>query len=714
MPQALVLLQHPTALNPTANASQAQGTPDPLEDNAANDAIEQNLVGYIKGCYEEARAFRQREGINDDLLAALRSVRGEYDPLTLSDIKQFGGSEIYARITANKVRTIAAMLREVYTASDRPWALTPTSEPTLDTQDLTDAVNAEMQAEMAELQQAGTTVDALTILRRREQVREQIAATRAKLAADAALERENYLDDFLQQGGFYQALWDFLLDLCTFPFAVIKGPTVRYANRLAWKNGQPTLERKPVLEWSRRSPFDVYFAPWSRNVQDGYVIDVQRVTRANLEALKGLPSYNTARIQEVLDNDPATYREWHEYIETERANLEDRQPDNWGTSSHAVDRPYSMIEFHGAVSTKLLREWGMSSKDAPPNAPDVQVVAYLISNVVIGVRKNPHPLGTKPFYVDSLERVPGSLYGLGVPGLINDIQAAGNATLRALVNNMAISSGPQVGINADRMKDGDTNYKLWPWRVWPFVDSVYGAQNSGSVPVQFFQPESNAEELLAVFEKFLDMADSFSSLPRLVSGDVTGAATLGRSASGISMVMNAANRTVKQVVTSIDNTVVTPLIEDLNVYVSLLDPDAPTDGDINVIARGATELVEREALRQRRLEFLQITDNPVDMQLTGPGGRFEILREIARDLKLPADKVFAGAAAATAKFGAAAPLPPGASPAPGGQPSPGGQPAPGQAIPMPPQANQTPQPSNLPSVPQPPAPAQGMMQPSTT
>lgn len=684
---ALVMLAHPTALNQTANAAQAQGVVPPEELSASDETLNQNLATYIKGCFEEARAFRQREGINDNLLAALRSIRGEYDPQTLADIKAFGGSEIYARITANKVRTIAAMLREVYTASDRPWGLSPTAEPDVNAPDIAAAVDTEMQAELLELQQAGAKVDPITLLQRREQIREQIVGTRQKLAADAALERENYLDDYLQQGGFYGALWDFLLDLATFPFAVIKGPTVRYANRLVWQNGRPSLQRKPVLEWARRSPFDVYFAPWSREVQDGYVIDVQRVTRANLEALKGLPSYNTAKIEEVLDTDPDRYRVWHEYVETQRANLEDRQPETWGTTSHAVDRPYTMIEFHGAVSTKLLREWGMPSKDAPPNAPDIQVVAYLIADVVIGVRKNPHPLGNKPFYVDSLERVPGSLYGLGVPGLINDIQAAGNATLRALINNMAISSGPQVGINADRLKDGDTNYKLWPWRVWPFQDSVYGAQNSGAVPVQFFQPDSNAEELLQVFEKFLDMADTFSALPRLVSGDVTGAATLGRSASGISMVMNAANRTVKQVVTSIDNTVVTPLIEDLNIYVSLLDPEAPTDGDINVIARGANELVEREALRQRRLEFLQITGNPIDMQLTGPGGRFEILREIARDLQLPADKVFAGASAATARINAPAPMAP-------GQPPAQGQPPQGQAGgPLPPQANQAPMPA---------------------
>jgi len=714
MANAIVHLARPTLLTPSS-ASSAIPAPDASidEDTASNTAIADNLVGYVRGCFEEAREFRQREGINDSLLAALRSVRGEYDNETMAGIKEYGGSEIYARISANKVRAVAAMLREVYTSTDRPWALSPTSVPNINAPDINDAVVAQIKAEILELTQAGQQPDPMVILQRRQQLREQLLQARQELAADAAKDREDYLDDYLQKGGFYDAFWDFLLDLATFPFAVLKGPSVQYGNELSWSNNAPTLVNKPQLKWERASAFDVYFAPWSRVAQDGYILHYQQITRATLQSLKGLPSYNTKEIDAVLDLPVESFKEWLEYVETERANLEDHLAPSWYSTSKAIDRPYPMLEFHGPVSTKLLREWGMKEKDAPTDGNDIEIVAYLIGTHVIGVRKNPHPLGKKPFYVDSFERVPGSLYGLGVPGLIEDIQGVGNATLRALVNNMAIASGPQVGVNSDRMKDGDQNVKLWPWKVWSFEESLLGNGNQ-QVPMQFFQPESNAQELMEVFGKFMDMADTFSSLPRLASGDVTGAATLGRSAAGLSTVMNAANRTIKQVVTSIDNNVLKLVIEDLNVYVTLLNTDAPLDGDLDVIARGATELLEREALRQRRLEFLNVTNNPSDMALIGPGGRFEILREIARDLQLPIDKVFAGAAGAVNKLSMS---PPGAIPA-GGAPGaldPSGGPAPGS--PTPPGAQPSPPGQQAPNPAPPgapaPVPSQGMMRSSS-
>ncbi|MCJ5381404.1 hypothetical protein LPI49_29095, partial [Klebsiella pneumoniae] len=36
-----------------------------------------------------------------------------------------------------------------------------------------------------------------------------------------------------------------------------------------------------------------------------------------------------------------------------------------------------------------------------------------------------------------------------------------------------------------------------------------------------------------------------------------------------------------------------------------------------------------------RIEFLNVTNNPVDQQLVGLEGRFHLLREVARDLGMP-------------------------------------------------------------------------------
>lgn len=617
-----------------------QALPTPEEPSPSEASLEGTIAGYIRACFEEARNHRNTHGVDERMLQSLRAMRGQYPDAILNDIKQFGGSQVYARITATKVRGVAALLREIYTASDRPWMLDSSPSPEVPGDSIDTTVMQVLEAEIAELQAMGGTATEEQLYARKTALRQQLTEAQRKSAQDEAKSRENVLDDILVEGGFYNALWEFLLDLATFPFAIIKGPVVRMRQRLVWKDGKPSTERKPMMEWQRRSPFDVYFAPWATNVNEGYVIDYMRTSRRDLQALIGLPSYNDAAIREVLDADASTIKTWCDYVESQRADLELRSSDTDTGSSPAVDRLLPMLEFNGAVSAQLAIDWGMTKDLAPNPDEDIEVTAYLVGNKVVGMRKNPHPQGKKGFYIDSFERVPGSIVGNSVPDLIEDVQQVGNATLRALVNNLAIASGPMGYINEDRLATNDANAdKLWPWKMFRMTDSEMG--NDSRPPVEFFQPNANAQELLTVYERMLQMADEFSSLPRYMQGsmNVGGA---GRTASGLSMLMDAANRTIKQTVASVDANIIEPVVSDLNVYVALTRPDLTTTGDINVVARGAIELVQRETLRMRRLEFLNITNNPMDGQLLGPQGRGNILKEVAKDLGLPSDQVMVG------------------------------------------------------------------------
>ena len=634
------------------------------------------LAGYVRKCFEASKTSRQTNGIDDRMLMALRAMRGEYDPQTLADIKQFGGSEVYARITASKVRGTSALLREIYTSADRPYALEPTPVPHLPGEDAMAAVETLIAAEVAEAQAMGAPVPEEVIAKRRTDLRAQILEAQQKLAMDALRTREAAIDDILWEGGFYTALWDFLGDIACFPYAVLKGPVVRMQNVLRWENGKPISVEQPTMQWERCSPFDVFFAPWAQTPQEGYIIHRYPITPVALRALRDLPNYNAAKIDEVLELNPDGMSEWFDYTESERADYEQRDSRPLGDTSGSSSKPYPMIELHDTIKGQLLIDWGMPAADVPDPTGYFNCTVYCVGGHVVGVRKNPHPTGRKSFYVDSFERVPGSVYGHGIPDLIDDIQSVANAALRALCNNLAIASGPMGFVNEDQLAENDQNAtKLWPWKMFRTTDSMIG---STVKPVEFFQPNSNAQELLGVYGQFAQMADEMSSLPRYMQGNTAGSGGAARTASGLSMLMEASNRTIKQTVASIDQNVIEFAVQDLNVYLALTRPDIVIEGDLSVRARGAVELVQRETLRMRRLEFLQITTNPVDMQLTGLQGRQVILKEIARDLGLPTAQTLPNdAKALEAAQQAAMAMPPGG---PGGGPS-NGNPAQGVARP---------------------------------
>jgi hypothetical protein len=143
-------------------------------------------------------------------------------------------------------------------------------------------------------------------------------------------------------------------------------------------------------------------------------------------------------------------------------------------------------------------------------------------------------------------------------------------------------------------------------------------------------------ELMGVFKFFSDLADEYSGLPKYLVGDAGGA---GRTASGLSMLMNNASRVIKQVVAGIDSNVLGPLLERLYQYNMRYALDPTLKGDVQVVARGASSLVAKESAQMRRTEFLAATANPVDMQIVGVEGRAALLRESAKALDIDTDSV---------------------------------------------------------------------------
>jgi hypothetical protein len=157
-------------------------------------------------------------------------------------------------------------------------------------------------------------------------------------------------------------------------------------------------------------------------------------------------------------------------------------------------------------------------------------------------------------------------------------------------------------------------------------------------PVTFFSPQSNAAELLGVYEKFTQMADELSAIPRYITGsDRIGGA--GRTASGLAMLMGNASKVLQNVAGNIDRDIISPLLQSLYDMVMLTDTTGMFRGDESIRVKGVSVAVQRETNRQRQLEFLQATGNPIDMQIIGVKGRAEILRAVSDELGLEGQNI---------------------------------------------------------------------------
>jgi hypothetical protein len=296
---------------------------------------------------------------------------------------------------------------------------------------------------------------------------------------------------------------------------------------------------------------------------------------------------------------------------------------------------FDALEFWGKVSGKDLRGWGLSAEDVPDDAREYDANVWLVGNYVIKAVLNYDPLGEKPYAKTSFIKTPGSFWGRGIPEIIEDLQNVCNAAARALVNNMAVASGPQVEVNLERIPANEDITQLHPWKIWQVLNDPLG---SSAPAVRFNQPADNASTLMAVYERFSRLADDHSGIPSYIYGD-TNVQGAGRTASGLSMLMGSAGKGIRQVVMHIDSDVIRPIVHRQFVYNMRYDPDESIKGDAQVVPRGAVNLAVKETVNLRRVEFLNATANQFDIEILGKDGRAAILREIAKGLQMPVDEV---------------------------------------------------------------------------
>jgi hypothetical protein len=605
---------------------------------ANNDGVVQGFAALIRRQWTAARQAKEMTA-EQKMLKSIRQRRGEYDPEKLAVLVEQGSALIYMQLTSNKCRAAASWIRDVVvtTAEDKPWTIEPS--PVADMPpNLIDEIMQIAQQQIAQMTQSGQSPTDMEVRSMLLALKEMGLSQIQDLARQQADLMSNKMQEQLLEGGWIRAFSDFIDDITTFPAAFLKGPVVRNRNKLKWlPDGQggfaPDIAQELTLEWERVDPFHIYPAPDASNIDDGWLIERHKLSRGDLQALIGVEGYSDSAIRQVLeDYGRGGLREWI-YVDTAQATAEGKATIGVATNpSELIDA----LQYWGSVQGKILLEWGMDETEIDDPLAEYPVEAWLIGSWIIKAVLNPDPLGRKPYYKASYEEVPGAFWGNSVADLCRDTQDICNAAARALVNNMGLASGPQVVYNVDRLPEGEKITQLYPWKVW----QVTSDPQMGSQPaMQFEQPKSIAGELMAIYDKFSVLADEYTGIPRYMAGDSpTGGA--GRTASGMSMLMGNAGKSIKQVIGNIDDRVIEQAINRLYYYNMRYGDDPTLKGDVKIVAKGASAIIQRETAQARQAQFLQTAlGNQQVAGVIGQEGVASLLREVAKTLELNTDEI---------------------------------------------------------------------------
>ena len=619
----------------------AEEQEDTLFDNVSN------VVTFVNERFKRAEDARNAD--EERWLRAYRNYRGVYGP----DV-QFTSSEkskVFVKVTKTKTLAAYGQIVDVLFGNNKfPLTINPSVLPDGVAESV--HINIDPAAEKAtdilrdsftkettkpyligpdtELKPGETLAD---LRRRLGPVEDKVAPVSEKIiegdgstpatatfhpAMIAAKKMEKKIHDQLNESGASKHLRSMAFEMALLGTGIMKGPFAVDKEYPNWNDdGEYDPLIKTVPSTNHVSAWNFYPDPVASSMDDAeYVIERHKMSRNQLRSLKGRPYFIDEAIEEAIDSGP-------DYV---RKHWEMKMEDD-DTAPSDTER-WQVLEFWGYVDTDILEENGIKIPADMAELDEVSANIWVVNGKVVRCVLNPFKPARIPYYAVPYEHNPYSFFGVGIAENMDDTQTLMNGFMRMAVDNAVLSGNLLIEIDETNLVPGQ-DMSVYPGKVF---------RRQGGAPGQaiFGTKFPNvAGENMQLFDKARVLADESTGFPSFAHGQ-TGVSGVGRTASGISMLMSAANGSIRTVVKNVDDYLLAPIGRAFFAFNMQFDFDEGIRGDLEVKANGTESLMANEVRSQRLMQFLQVASNP----MLAPFAKMDyIVREIAKSMDLDPDKV---------------------------------------------------------------------------
>lgn len=571
----------------------------------------------LKSEFEDAASRRQMW--EERWLRDLRQCKDQYEP----DIKDAldkdpTRSQAFVPKTRTKKNALAARLLELFFPAngEQNWNINPSPEPSVSP--------ILVESKMHEMAQSGEDPQGMS--------RRSIERAVAKEACDRM--RSEMQDQLVNRVGrpSYREIIASVVDHgLTYGTGVLKGPLVERSAKDNWIFMQDEnrwemvsrvhTERLPYKEFV--SLWDCYPDPDAIEARDmRYHWQTHLKTASDLQEMAKDKYFDGEAISQYLRDHPNGDATLRNHESTLRSMGQENSVPN-------LKNRYRLFERWGYIKGSDLAEAGV---DVPQEMMGFEVPAniWILGSKTIKAVLEPIKGVVIPYYYWYFSKDETSIFGDSLASVLRDPQAALNSTVRAMLDNSAISSGPQVGINMQALhpSNGDPR-KIGNWGVWLF-DNPEDMQKA----MQVWDLPNHINNYLALVNYLTNLMDEIT-VPRYIQGDgqVGGA---GRTAHGLSMLMGAAHIVLKDLVRQFDDRITRPFITALYHWNMQFNERQDIKGDYQIQAIGSTSLVAKEVQTEKLLQVAQITENP---RFAGRIKDDGLLQEVFRSMDVQTDLV---------------------------------------------------------------------------
>lgn len=553
-------------------------------DMAAISALGPHLIA------EFVRAESDRKLTELRWLRDLRQFKGIYEPD--DERKMSGRSRVFVRKTRVKVKTVNARMADLLfpAGSDKNWGVEPTPIPTLSAQQ-----KGIVKAELAKLQQAGNAIT--------QSIVDKVIQDVAKKAAAGMV---SVISDQLSEARYRQVCLQALHSGNLYGTGIIKGPIVERRARTKFVQSGNKWQAREEYYYAPSVSFvplwDFYPDMTATELKHcRFVYQRHRMTAQDLAELADRPAFKSGR------NVIKAYIKAHP-----QGQVMPRMPDSElrligdRTSADINAGQYEILERWGYLSGEQLKVAGVEVPEDRCHESFFSVVWMLPNGEIIMASLQAINGVTWPYHLYQFDKDESSIFAEGLAAIMRDDQDMINSATRMLLDNGALSSGPMFEVNPNLLSRYENLTDVHAWKIW-----LRNSQSPGQRAVTPIGIDGRLGDLQSIKTMFEENADETTAIPRYMSGESVSNGAAG-TASGMSMLMGAANIVIKDLIGSWDEGITTPFIEGMYRWNMRFNKDASIKGDYAVKARGTSSLIAKEVRARQLNEFAAMTGNPLD------------------------------------------------------------------------------------------------------
>jgi len=610
------------------------------DDSVQYDADVSNIIPVIMEKYKRAEDYRYQD--EERWLKAYRNYRGLYGPdVQFTEAEK---SRVFIKVTKTKTLAAYGQIVDVLFANNKfPLSIEPTELP--------EGVVADVHFDPQEPEELrgetalsspygfagdgqdlppGATAKSLSehlgpLAGKLEGVEDKLKEGPGKTptaiefspAMIAAKKMQKKIHDQLEESGANKNLRSSAFEMALFGTGIMKGPFATDKEYPNWNDdGEYDPLFKTVPQVNHVSVWNFYPDPDANNMDEAqFVIERHKMSRSQMRQLKKRPYFRSQVIDEAIQmGENYNKKYWED-------DLSDYAPE------HGIDR-FEVLEYWGTVDTELLEE---NNVDVPRELKDfdeLQANVWICNGKLLRMVLNPFKPARIPYVAAPYELNPYSFFGVGIAENMDDTQTLMNGFMRMAVDNAVLSGNLIVEVDETNLVPGQ-DLSLYPGKIFRRQGGAPGQAIFGT---KF--PNVSSENMM-LFDKARVLADESTGFPSFAHGQ-TGVSGIGRTASGISMLMGAAAGSIKTVIKNVDDYLLRPLGEGFFRFNMQFDFAPEIKGDLEVKARGTESLMANEVRSQRLMQFLQVASSPA----LAPFAKFQyVIREIAKSMDLDPDKV---------------------------------------------------------------------------